>query len=57
MAPKVDTRQTVIVGCLIRSIVAGLALALLLGGPVAAGTTDSRYFERGHQASAWKSDC
>ncbi len=57
MAPKIDTRKTVIVGCLIRSIVAGLALALLLGGPVAAGTTDSRYFERGHQASAWKSGC
>jgi len=57
MAPKIDTRKTVVLGRLIRSIVAGLALTLLLGGPVAAGTTDSRYFERAHQASAWKSGC
>ncbi|MDQ3554089.1 MAG: hypothetical protein M3395_06755, partial [Chloroflexota bacterium] len=42
----------------IRGLVVGLGLAVVLGAPAAAGTSsDSRYFERGHQAAAWKGVC
>ncbi len=57
MASRVAKQTTVDVGCLIRSLVAGLGLVVLLGATVAAGTSDSRYFERGHHAFAWKSGC
>ncbi|MDQ3553442.1 MAG: hypothetical protein M3395_03405 [Chloroflexota bacterium] len=41
----------------VRGLVMGLGLTLLLGAPVAAGTSESRYFERGQHASASKGFC
>jgi len=57
MASRIAKQKTVVVGCLIRSLVAGLGLVVLLGATVAAGTSDSRYFERGHHAFASKEVC
>ncbi len=58
MASGIGTLRRVVVGRSTRGLVVGLGLALVLGAPVAAGTSsDSRYFERGHQASAHRGVC
>jgi len=58
MAPNMDTRKTVVGGRRIRSIVVGLGMTLVLGAPVAAAPlSESRFFERGHQASAHRGVC
>jgi len=58
MASGIGTLRRVVVGRSTRGLVVGLGLALVLGAPVAAGTSsDSRYFERGHHASAHRGVC
>ncbi|MDQ3552804.1 MAG: hypothetical protein M3395_00120 [Chloroflexota bacterium] len=57
MASDIDKLRRVVMGRSLRALVVGLGLALVLGAPVAAGTSDSRYFQRGHQAVAWKGVC
>lgn len=46
-----------IMGRTFRGLVVGLGMTLVLGAPVAAGTSDSRYFERGHTAFASNEVC
>lgn len=46
-----------IMGRTIRGLVVGFGMTLVLGAPVAAGTSDSRYFERGHTAFASNEVC
>ncbi len=41
----------------IRSLAVGLGMTVMLGAPVSAGTSDSRYFERAHVASASNETC
>ena len=58
MASGIDKVRRVVMGRSTRGLVVGLGLALVLGAPVAAGTSsDSRYFERGHHAFASKGVC
>ena len=58
MASGIGMLRRVVVGRSTRGLVVGLGLALVLGAPVAAGTSsDSRYFERGHHAFASKGVC
>ncbi len=57
MASDIDMLRRVVMGRSLRGLLVGLGLVLVLGAPAAAGTSDSRYFERGLSAAANKEVC